>query len=299
MSKKENNKKGRKNKTSTLQKSGKHEKYNIDNEIVIGLNTKNIKIEEPKINQKKKGMNSTQKFVKNMCIILLIIIAILLFFMSPLFNLQEIKISGNSKITLSECIELSKLQIGQNIYKMNKKQIKDNIRKNAYVENVYVSRKLPSIIEITVEERQATYMLDLGTNEYAYINNQGYILEKSYNKIDTIILTGFLTNIENITVGNRLCEADLLRLETVLKIVESAGHNGVLEYITKINIKDKSDYTLILEEEKKVVYLGDASNISTRMLYLKTILEKEKGIEGEIFVNRNINIDNAYFREKV
>ena len=229
----------------------------------------------------------------------LIIIALLLFFMSPIFNIEEIRIFGNSKITTTECINLSKLEIGQNIYKLNKSQIKKNLRQNAYIDKISITRKLPSIIEITIQERIATFMLELENNEYAYINNQGYILEKSNNKIEAITITGFSTNVENINVGNRLSEDDLNKLETVLKIVDTAQNNNIIGYITKIDIADKNEYKLILEGEQKTVYLGDASSISTRMLYVKAIIEKETGKAGEIFVNGNINTDKAYFREQV
>lgn len=302
MSKKVNNKKGRKNKNSTLPKSGKHEKYNIDDEIVIGLNVKDIsKVNIQKANTKKipKKDNKASKIIKYLSILFLIIIAILLFFMSPIFNIEEIRINGNNIITTNEYIELSNLKIGQNIYKTSKKQIKSNIKKNAYVEKVYVSRKLPNIVEITIQERERTFMLELENNEYAYINNQGYILEKDYNKLDYVTITGFSTKIENIIVGNRLCDEDLKRLENVLKIVDAAQISNLAQYITKIDIQDKSNYKLILEGEKKTVYLGDITSISTRMLYLKAILEKEKGIEGEVFINGNVNTDKAYFREKV
>jgi cell division protein FtsQ len=219
--------------------------------------------------------------------------------MSPIFNIETIKINGNDKISATECINLSGLENGQNIYKLSKKQIKDNIKQNAYIESVSVSRKLPNVVEITIKERQATYMLELENNEYAYINNQGYILEKSYEKIQAIIITGFSTPIENINVGSRLSENDLNKLEVVLKIADSANSNNLLEYITKINIEDKTDYQLYLESERKTVHLGDTSSIGTRMLYLKAILEKEQGIEGEVFINGNMNTDEVFFREKV
>lgn len=302
MAKKVKNERGRKNKNSTLKRKSKHEKYNIDDEIVIGLNLRevnNTDKKEVKPKKIKKNKNKTSKVIKFLCISCLILIAILLFFMSPIFNLEKINLSGNNKVTISECIQLSQLEIGQNIYKLSKKQIKDNIKQNPYIESVTISRKLPSVIEITVKERTATYMLELENNEYAYINNQGYILEKSYTKLDSSIITGFSTEIENIKEGNRLNNNDLKRLETVLKISDSAQNNNLSQYITKINIEDKNNYILILEEEKKTVHLGDASSISTRMLYLKAILEKEKGIEGDIFINGNVNTDKAFFREKV
>ena len=73
----------------------------------------------------------------------------------------------------------------------------------------------------------------------------------------------------------------------------------ITNLITTIDISDSDNYTLYLESEKKTAYLGDCSKLETRMLYLVGILEKEKNVEGEIFVNMNLNTDNAFFRESV
>ena len=81
--------------------------------------------------------------------------------------------------------------------------------------------------------------------------------------------------------------------------MESASRNSVSTLITKIDISDKSNYKLILETKNKTAYLGDASNISTRMLYLKSVLEHEEGKTGEIFINGDLSKDKVYFREKV
>lgn len=300
MSKIKNNA-GRKNQNSTPKRSGKHEKFDISEEIVIGLNTETIKPKRNRLNieEAENGPRKSSKFIKILCIMFLILIAILLFIMSPIFNIETITVTGNEKLSMSEYIKLSGLEIGQNIYKLNKRQIKNNIKQNAYVENVYVSRKLPNVIDLTIEERKATYILELENGEYAYINNQGYILEKNYTKTDLVTITGYSTEQEKITAGNRLVTKDLNKLEVVLRIVDSASRNDLLQYINRIDITDKNNYTLILESENKTVYLGDASSINTRMLYLKAILEKEKDVEGEIFINGNLNTDKVYFREKV
>ena len=79
--------------------------------------------------------------------------------------------------------------------------------------------------------------------------------------------------------------------------MESANSNDIGGLITRINIENKQNYTLNLEEQKKIVYLGDASNISTRMLYLKAIISETKE-EGEIFINGDLNKDNVFFRAK-
>lgn len=299
----------------------------FDNEIVIGV----TKIPEPKkkksknnnLKPKKKKSNKPKqpqrklteeeknilrrKRARNKLIGMIIkwtfltvslIIATIYFMLSPLFNISEIKVTGNEKITENQIISLSGIQLGDNIYKTNKKEVVSKIKQNAYIENIDLKRNLPNKIELNVEERKATYMLEF-SNSYVYINNQGYILEISQEKIYGQIIVGFTTGTDQIYEGNRLCNEDLEKLDMVLKIMDSANRNNVSTLITKIDIYNKTDYKLILEDENKTAHLGDASNISTRILYLKSILEHEKGKKGEIFINGDLSKDKVYFREKV
>ena len=60
-----------------------------------------------------------------------------------------------------------------------------------------------------------------------------------------------------------------------------------------------SNILLVSEKEKKAIHLGDVSNLSTKMAYVKKILNDEKGVEGEILVNTDLTNKGAVFREKV
>lgn len=305
-----------------------NEKFNFDNEIVIGVTR--IPKENVKQNSKKRKVNDTNSkkiannqqtnksnkkktkktvksknrnaiivkgIIKWTTLLIALAISIIFFMMSPLFNVAEIEIQGCEKIAEDTIISLSQLKLGENIYQISNKQIKKNIKENSYIQQVDIKRKLPNKIIISIQERKPTYMLEYA-NSFAYINNQGYILEISQEKLEVPIIIGYETKDEEIKEGNRLCDTDLSRLEMVLKIVESANSNGIGNCITRINIQDKQSYILMLEEEKKIVYLGDASNLSNRMLYLKAILTEEKGAEGEIFVDGDLNKEKAYFRMK-
>ena len=178
------------------------------------------------------------------------------------------------------------------------KDLENNIKENAYINTVKVSKKIPDRIHIEVEEREASYMLEYG-NGFVYVNNQGYMLEISSIKKELPILIGISTSKEDYKAGNRLNEEDLIKLGTVIKIMNSAQTNGIASLITKIDISNENNYTLFLETERKTAYLGDCSNLETRMLFLVGILEKEKENPGEIFINMNLNTDDAYFRESV
>ena len=133
-------------------------------------------------------------------------------------------------------------------------------------------------------------------DSYIYINNQGYMLEISTEKLDLPIITGFKTDLSNVKAGDRLEVDDLKKLEMVIKIVETANSNGIGSLISKVDISDDKEYMVELASENKKAYLGDCSNLNTRMLHLKTIIEQEKGNAGTAYIDMNLNTSRAYFR---
>lgn len=312
-----------KNKRAEKTKSAQEDIFNFDNEIVIGvtkipdeakknikknkLNNKNkVKSKTNNKGQAKKSKQNTKKDEKSIIIkgiikwtILLcaLVASFVYFMMSPLFNLTTIEVVNNQKVSTDTIISLSELTIGDNIFKTSTKQIEKNIKQNAYIESAKTQIKLPNKLVITIVERETTFMLEYSSS-YVYINNQGYILEISQEKLDIPIIDGYSTSQDEIKVSNRLNAEDLEKMETVLKIMDSASANNIAGKITRINIENKQNYYITLEEEKKIAYLGDASNLSNRMLYLKAILEEEKGVEGEVFINGDLNKTNVYFRSK-
>ena len=70
--------------------------------------------------------------------------------------------------------------------------------------------------------------------------------------------------------------------------------------VSSIDITDSNDYIMEMDEEKKIVHLGNNSNLSNKMLYVPAILAENQGKEGTIYLNGDINGDfKPRFREKV
>lgn len=312
----------------------KDEKFSFDDEIIIGLrriddgedkpkikknekkkNTKNekqqVKKKNIKKNQIKKTLTPQQELARKkrkvifritkwIMLIAIIIAAGVYALLSPIFNVKNINISGNSKISSDEIISLSGIELEKNMFEYRKEDIIEKIKENAYIDTVKMSRKIPDTIEITVTERKASFMIQFA-NAYAYISSQGYILEISNQRLDLPILIGFETQQENIQIGYRLCVEDLQKLEDALKIMEAATSNQLAEFITQIDISDDENYILTLQEKKKIVYLGDTSNLGTKMLWILKINEEEGNTQGDIILNMNLNDEKSrpYFRKKV
>lgn len=249
-------------------------------------------------NTKPNNAKPKSKKIKVLIISILVLIAIIAAMLSPLFNIKNIQVVGNTILSSEEIISLSGIKTEENMFKVMKLKTIGRIKENAYINEVAIHKKLPNTIEIQVKERKPSFMLEYG-NGYVYLSNQGYMLEISSIKKDIPTILGTTTSKENYKPGNRLNKDDLEKLGTVIKIMAVAKTHNIENLITTIDISNSDNYTLRLEQEKKTVYLGDCSYLETRMSSLMSILENEKDIEGEIFINMNINTHKLYFRESV
>ncbi len=288
-------------------KNEQKDQFDFDTETVIGMtNRNNQKIQQrhqsrmtkkqAKIIRKKKRI---KKVIKTLLLLAIIIGGICFALISPIFNIEDIKVNGNEQINAETIVSLSQLQVGQNIFKFYKEKVINDIKTNAYVENVKIKRKIPNKIEITIEERKQDYNVEF-LNGYAYINNQGYILEISEQKLDLPVIKGISTPQEQIVEGNRLNDVDLEKLETVIQIMNICKSYDLDKKVSSIDITDSNDYIMEMDEEKKIVHLGNNSNLSNKMLYVPAILTENQGKEGTIYLNGDINGDfKPRFREKV
>ena len=283
------------------------DQFDFDTETVIGMtNRNNIKKEEQKKkpftkNQRKKEriIKRVKRIVKIIILLGIIIGAIVFATCSPIFNIQDIEVLNNSKVSSDTIISLSGINKGENIFKFISSNIVNNIKQNAYIEDVKIKRVIPSKVQIEVQEREAKFSIPV-LGQYAYLSSQGYILEIAQNELNLPVIYGLETPEENIVAGNRLINEDLEDLETVLRIMNSMQENELYDKVTNIDISNKNDYIVYMQGEQKTIHLGDASNLSNRLLYVKAILEEEKDKEGDIFVNGDLNSDfKVYFREKV
>lgn len=137
-----------KNKTNNTKSDNK---IDLNNEIVIGLPKVENKETKKSVNKntKRKKKNNTKKTEKPVTkksqeikrkkiekklkiakyvFLILCVLAIIIFAMtSPLFNIKEIIVEGNEKITKDEIISLSQIKTEENTYKTNMNKAKKSI----------------------------------------------------------------------------------------------------------------------------------------------------------------------------
>lgn len=298
-------------KQAKINSKKKNVKKKVSSKEIQKTNLKNKKIKKSLPNnkqlsnqmvKKQEKLNKKERKIKGiikygmLAILLIIVIACAMF--SPLFNIKTIEIEGNKLISKNEIISLSQIQVGENTFKLNKNKTTNQIKENAYIDEVIIKRKLPSNIIISIKEREPAYLLEYAGG-YIYLDKHGYMLEISSTKLELPILQGTATETTQFAVGNRLCVEDLEKLSTLIKIMELVKVNELSNLVTRIDIENKENIKLIFETKEKIAHLGDSTNLIGKIPLVKKILEENEGKAGEIFVNIDLNKENAIFRERV
>ena len=243
-----------------------------------------------KVTKKKK----IKPAIKWVFLNLVLIGAILALLLSPVFNIHDIVVGNNNKVETEDIISLSELETNTNMFKFLKLNVINRIKQNAYIEEVKIKRSLPDKIIIDVVERIPTYMLSIG-GIYAYINNQGYILELSDEALELLVISGYKTDKQDIKAGNRLNIEDLITLEKIIEITNISRNNGILDQVIEFKIEDNR---LVLElQNEKTAYIRDMANINIKIVTLRAILEREINKAGEIFLDGMNEKDTVIFRE--
>lgn len=292
------------NKRDIKKENERKEKFNFNDEIVIGVNfikpAKNEeeeKIKNKKNKKKKKKNKYNVKLITFVSCFLLVIASVIFALTAPIFNIAKIEVTGNSKVQIENIKSLSGLKIGENIFKFNSSVI-SNIKENSYIENVEVKRALPDTVKIEVTEREVKYQINL-INSYVYIDKYGYILENSAEKKAVPTIVGLKITEDDLMKKTRLEGKDIETLNKILKITEAAKIINIDNIITEINTENDTDYVLYIESEAKTIYIGDTTNLTNKMLYIQKILQNEKGKSGKVFVNKDMTTGfKPYFREE-
>lgn len=262
---------------------------------------KRITGKKPKAEKKKRKLN------KKLLVIALLVIIIVAFFairLLPTVRVIEVEIRGTqadeAKITKEQVLALSGLKVGDKLYREKRSTIEAKIEENPYIEDARVKRNLSGKVTIQITGRKPSYLINYA-GEYIYVDEEGYILEVNSNHNGTPILIGITTDFSELSIGNskiRLEQEDLEKLDIVNNIISTIRSNNIENQITSIDMTDKKNFILHLDQEGKEVYLGDGSNMNTKVLYMKKILEAESGHTGIIYINGNLDEGYVYFKEQ-
>ena len=122
--------------------------------------------------KRKRRRSRFGVFFKLLCGVALV--AALTFGATVFFQVETIAVTGNSRYTQEEIISASGVEVGDNLFRMSKKQISEQIlHQLPYVESVSILRGLPSTLTFQVTEWDAVAQVEVYSGSSAQGSSDG------------------------------------------------------------------------------------------------------------------------------
>ncbi|EQK43884.1 POTRA domain, FtsQ-type family protein [[Clostridium] bifermentans ATCC 638] len=181
--------------------------------------------------------------------ILLVILFIYICISSSIFELKQIDVDGNSKITKSDIIKIGDIETGKNIFKYNLNDVEKKLLANPYIKYIKVSRKFPDKLVITIKENSEYAIIKEGAI-YIYIGENGLVLSEQKN-----IKNKNIPLVSGIEIKNK-------KLNTKIQINSDKSNDIILAIDTlKKNNMSRKVESIKINKNKMYMKTDDNTNI--------------------------------------
>lgn len=204
--------------------------------------------------------------------LVLVILIFCFLLLSPIFEIENIEVIGNEKVTTNYIISATDNLYGENILKMNKFNVIDKITALPVIEEAYIKRKWPNTITITVKEKETVAELAFYGSKLL-ISEDGYVIKVITDDEETglPVLEGI--QIQEVITGEYVKCKEEEKLKKYLEVLKKLSENAILNDVTKLS---ENDGILVYFKVGHVAFLGDSDNLQRKIEWLKGIWEKEE-----------------------
>ena len=93
----------------------------------------------------------------------------------PYFNLKEIHVTGNNRLSYGDILSSGKVSLGLNCLDMNVGEVEENLFANPWIQSIVVRREFPNRLRIDVVEKVPMFWLRQGDGLY-FADNTGKVI---------------------------------------------------------------------------------------------------------------------------
>lgn len=200
--------------------------------------------------------------------ILLVILFIYICISSSIFELKQIDVDGNSKITKSDIIKIGDIETGKNIFKYNLNDVEKKLLVNPYIKYVKVSRKFPDKLVITIKENSEYAIIKEGAS-YIYIGENGLVLseQKDIKNKNIPLVSGI--EIKNKKLNTKI-KINSDKSNDIILAIDTLKKNNMSRKVESIKINKNKMYMKTDDNTKIVLKLDE--DIEYNINRLKAIL---------------------------
>ena len=213
--------------------------------------------------------------------IFLVVFLILCAFLTPIFNVNNIIVNGNTILSEDKIIDASGIYISKNIFTFQCEKAKDGIEKLSFVDAAEVKRTFPSGIIINIKECMPIAQIACGESLYLVVDKHGKVLDTADKKEKYNVPEVDNTDIMEFEVGKVVNPRDKTVFSNLLILAQEIKNVGISDITEKISCKNSE---LILHLKGNVrCNVGAGGNLSYRVKFIKEVYESiPEGKSGEL-----------------
>ncbi|MDR1272064.1 MAG: FtsQ-type POTRA domain-containing protein [Clostridiales Family XIII bacterium] len=202
--------------------------------------------------------------------------------MTSYFDIDNITVTGNSRFTAEQVIEASGIRKGGNLFKAKTFGGEKALKKDPYVKDADISRKLPGTIEITVEERSED--LSLGYKEKnVVISADRVVLRVTEDAVSIPVAEGL--TLEGPKVGEVVSVKEDKLFRETLELVQNVATQDF--YFKKIDVSKSGMKGYVLDT---LTVTGSMGEIKKEMKSVRAVVYDllAKGVmRGQVIVAKD------------
>lgn len=178
-------------------------------------------------------------------------------------KVEQIKVDGVDRLSRSAIIESSGVKKGTSLLFLSPRKIEQRLAELPEVSSAAVERKLPGVLVIRVQEREAAAIL-LAGERFWLVDGEGVIFAEETRLVEELLIVTGLTTGE-IALGE--APADRAKHEALVAFLEALPEKQLLEAV-ELNLSDPQELILYTVDRRKVL-LGDCKNMVQKMTLLQ------------------------------
>ena len=230
-----------------------------------------ITVDEMRSRQEKKQRKRLFFYIFLFVFILLAFLVVSFF---VFFRVGEIRIEGNAIYTDEQILEHVTFREGDNLFSFDADKEEATLRKSLpYIGSVRISRRMPSVIQITVEERTEDLALHVGEEVYLLSGDLQVLGRYPGNEVVRNIASLYTGTVGRCIVGETLTFQEHRTEDNIKELYACLLDNKLQKKVKSIDFTSRFDIT-INYDDRFTVYFGSADNLDIKVRFLVAILER-------------------------
>ena len=206
---------------------------------------------------------------------------------APLFSVKTVEVAGATHLTRSVVLKRAAIPSDSTLLRVPAKEIEKRLAGEPWVSSARVSRRFPGTLVLTIVERRAVALVDIGGTSLWLVDIDAHWLGRRSGEDTAAVMT--IRDIESLK-PRAGAQSKSPELKNALAVF--VGLSPELREITKTISAPTVDKTALITNKDVQVFVGSSDDISKKDQVAREILAKQKNV---VYVNVRV-VDRPTWR---